>query len=318
MATSDPSSLDFGLEGFQKLIEEYKAKELQIMELTKQLEQLKKENTRLQSQIKSSPDQFINTHHFDQKKAHELKTALGNVVDEILTNNKEHTNRPMVFGQQRPSWPLGSNSNATHNEVNQLIELEENGSKSTNNNTINHVPTHTNHIPTSHEPIIDSHPQFNHAQVRPSDDNKLIGEATLSHQHQFPVIPDGKVDPYNPHNPRRFVSNSHFNNPSNPNSISLNNNPNKNNKKIKPDKPVSNLPKYTVFIAWTGSMSAEGLKALFENDEVRFLPNKQFAHVDLKTEAAKNKALKLNGEVKSQEQGRLRVEEGKPRGNNST
>ncbi|CAG8657453.1 10406_t:CDS:2, partial [Racocetra fulgida] len=74
---------------------------------------------------------------------------------------------------------------------------------------------------------------------------------------------------------------------------------------------VIKAAKYTVFIAWTGSMTQDGLKSLFGIDEIRYLPNKQFAHVDLKTEAAKKKALKLNGE--SQEQGKLRVEEGKPR-----
>ncbi|CAG8776038.1 13772_t:CDS:2, partial [Gigaspora rosea] len=52
--------------------------------------------------------------------------------------------------------------------------------------------------------------------------------------------------------------------------------------------------------------------------DIRFLPNKQFAHVDLKNEAALKKALKLNGETKSHEQGKLRVEEGKPRSNTST
>ncbi|CAG8585514.1 41911_t:CDS:10 [Gigaspora margarita] len=88
----------------------------------------------------------------------------------------------------------------------------------------------------------------------------------------------------------------------------------------KSDRLTSNS-NYTVFIAWTGSMTQEGLKSLFDNDEVldiRFLPNKQFAHVDLKNEAALTKALKLNGETKSQEQGKLRVEQGKPRSNSST
>ncbi|CAG8681826.1 13438_t:CDS:2 [Cetraspora pellucida] len=83
------------------------------------------------------------------------------------------------------------------------------------------------------------------------------------------------------------------------------------------DSTIHRQIKHTVFIAWTGSMTQDELKALFNSDdveEIRFLPNKQFAHVDFKTEAALRKALNLNGEVKSQEQGILRVELGRPRG----
>ncbi|CAG8815999.1 2400_t:CDS:2, partial [Dentiscutata erythropus] len=51
----------------------------------------------------------------------------------------------------------------------------------------------------------------------------------------------------------------------------------------------------------------------FGVEDIRYLPNKQFAHVDLKNEVAMKKALKLHGETKVPEQGKLRVEEGKPR-----
>ncbi|CAG8785224.1 23388_t:CDS:2, partial [Dentiscutata erythropus] len=74
--------------------------------------------------------------------------------------------------------------------------------------------------------------------------------------------------------------------------------------------------RYTIFIAWTGSMTYENLRNLFNSDEVqdiRFLPNKQFAHIDFMTEAAMMYALRLHGETRSQI-GKLRVEEGRPRG----
>ncbi|CAJ0747115.1 4050_t:CDS:10 [Entrophospora sp. SA101] len=54
----------------------------------------------------------------------------------------------------------------------------------------------------------------------------------------------------------------------------------------------------TIFISWTGTVSGiEELYGLFNNEDVadiRYVPGKQFAHVDLKTQEALDEALKLN------------------------
>nr|CAG8442102.1 3082_t:CDS:10 [Entrophospora candida] len=54
----------------------------------------------------------------------------------------------------------------------------------------------------------------------------------------------------------------------------------------------------TIFISWAGTVSGiEELYGLFNNEDVadiRYVPGKQFAHVDLKTQEALDEALKLN------------------------
>ncbi|CAH1763926.1 14742_t:CDS:10 [Entrophospora sp. SA101] len=93
----------------------------------------------------------------------------------------------------------------------------------------------------------------------------------------------------------------------------LNNNNNYNNNNHNNN---NNNDQYTVFISWTGSTTMEELRGLFDTDDivdVRHTQGKQFAHVDLKTSEALQKAMLLNSTIKNVTQGTLRVEPGKPR-----
>nr|CAG8578863.1 4857_t:CDS:2 [Entrophospora candida] len=71
----------------------------------------------------------------------------------------------------------------------------------------------------------------------------------------------------------------------------LNNNNNYNNNNHNNN---NNNDQYTVFISWTGSTTMEELRGLFDTDDivdVRHTQGKQFAHVDLKTSEALQKAI---------------------------
>ncbi|CAG8584842.1 3845_t:CDS:2, partial [Scutellospora calospora] len=271
--TSDPSSANLDMSNssvnnetiensmFKKMFDEYRAKDEQISRLTVEIEELKRENLKLKAQQSvKMPEQSINIRNCDPKqKAQELKNAL----------NKVHPNRPHYVNRQQlvPS----STAIIPHVDVNHsLVDIDDNISKNTNNVPISHAPPLLNSSFMSHEPPI---PEY---QVRPSNDQEVINQATTPLISHFTPLSDGRLSyPPLPQSPPRRTNNSN-----------------------KPDKPSGySQAKHTIFIAWTGSMTLDGLKSLFRTedvDDIRFLPNKQFAHVDLKTEAGLKRALELN------------------------
>ncbi|CAG8538689.1 6910_t:CDS:2, partial [Gigaspora rosea] len=141
--------------------------------------------------------------------------------------------------------------------TNKLIDVGEDGSNNTNNSSINHATPHMNNMNIIDQVNVDS--SFVNPQNRPSDDNELINEVTKTSNHNFPPsIPDGKP-------PTTYIIHPHSSHPPHPPHTSHPptrrfNNPGKSDK-------LNSNSNYTVFIAWTGSMTQEGLKALFDNDE---------------------------------------------------
>ncbi|CAG8569422.1 5536_t:CDS:2, partial [Ambispora gerdemannii] len=79
---------------------------------------------------------------------------------------------------------------------------------------------------------------------------------------------------------------------------------------------------FTAFVSWHGTMQQQVLRSLFPEDDVqdiRHSPIKSFAHIDFNSLDALNRALKKHG-LPLQNYGvigNLRVERGRPRGNNN-
>ncbi|RIA98006.1 hypothetical protein C1645_751003, partial [Glomus cerebriforme] len=297
-------------------------KDEEIKTLKEQNERLREENEKLK-QIKSSDSQFTSNRFGEvRNRATELKK----VLEEFL----EHPNRPII---QRPYIsPISiPNSNIDVNKpstsTNEPPKIRSGPADEPSANVTNHI----NHINRTN---FNSQEDFGvrvyaRQDFRPETDTDIVVQATQAeetlrqqqhynghnghvhngHSHNLP-----SVLPLN-NNGRRF--NGHNNGYNNVNG--LNNN---NNNRTRNNHNNNNNSKYTIFISWPGSATIESLRELFENcnidvADIRYTAPKQFAHVDLKSEAALSKAMALNGEVKDKNQGALRVEHGKPRSSNN-
>lgn len=193
----------------------------------------------------------------------------------------------------------------------------------------NRPPFYNRFQQASHMPPSVSIPSSN-IDVKPSTstrpDEMPMNGPRYPNRHfneDFSANPDHHFHPSHLHNnlpttynnvQKRFHSNSNgYQNGMNNNNNNRNNRNNNNNNSMG--------PKYTIFVSWPGSATKEQLQELFDSEnievaDIRYTAQKQFAHVDLKTEHAQNKAINLNGVTKNEKQGTLRVEVGKPRSSN--
>jgi len=156
-------------------------------------------------------------------------------------------------------------------------------------------------------------------EFRTETDAEIINQANPTDQHHYHPS-------HNSHSQTTLPTTFNGNNSQkrfHPNGFNLNGtNNNNNNRNNRNNNNNNNSNKHTIFVSWPGSATKEQLHELFESEgidvaDIRYTAQKQFAHVDLKSENAVNMAILLNGKTKTEKQGQLRVEVGKPRSSNT-
>ncbi|GBB84670.1 hypothetical protein RclHR1_11230013 [Rhizophagus clarus] len=263
-----------------------KEKDEEIKKLKEELNKLKEENERLK-QVQIDPQPTSGRYNDVKNKAENLKKVLDDFLDNQNSNRPPHYRPP-------PVSVLIPNPNV---EVNK---------------------------PSTSRPQPAEEPLVNGAKFRSSfpeeftsrqvTDEQIVNQANPTDHYHFQHNNHGQTTlPTTYMTSQKRFNNNYPNGTNNNNNRNNRNNNNNNN---------NNSNKCTIFVSWPGSVTKEQLHELFENSgidvaDIRYTHPKQFAHVDLKSQLALDKAMALNGEVKNDKQGALRVEVGKPRSSNT-
>ncbi|CAB5366050.1 unnamed protein product [Rhizophagus irregularis] len=268
-------------EQFESLIQNaVQEKDKEIKTLKEQIDKLREENEKLSKQIGHGG-------HGDIKnKAETLKKALDDFLEHPNSNrHPTFSSRLQQASHIPPSVSIpNSNIDVKPSTSTRPDELSVNSQRFNPNRNFNSHNSHNSHEDFSANPDHHFHPSHN--------------------SHLQTTLPTT-------YNVQKRFQNGY------PNGMNNNNN-NRNNR----NNNNNNMgPKYTIFVSWPGSATKEQLQELFESEDIdvadiRYTAQKQFAHVDLKTELAQTKAISLNGVTKNEKQGTLRVEVGKPRSSN--
>ncbi|CAJ0845831.1 12803_t:CDS:10 [Entrophospora sp. SA101] len=289
--------------------------------LKEQIDKLNKENTRLL--CNNSDNKTLD--NLDDNKLRLVEAILKSVDEHFLEENNTHS--------YNWSSSAASTSNSNNNNISSSSEDESTGTNSSissNNTTLyqpHHIPfeieSNISNIITNETSTLNVIKPFEHnfnnttpnQPIMPVVPNMIIPSLPMYHHHQQPLQyitnpnntnTNNTINTANIRQINYNVNNNNFHTRQKNNNNYNNNNHNNNN----------NNDQYTVFISWTGSTTMEELRGLFDTDDivdVRHTQGKQFAHVDLKTSEALQKAMLLNSTIKNVTQGTLRVEPGKPR-----
>jgi len=266
-------------------------KDEEIKNLKEQNDKLREENERLLKQIGGISGDI-------KHKAENLKKAL----DDFLEHPNSNRSTYQRYQHTPPNFLPVSIPNS--------VDVKPSTSTRTDEPSVNGAKYHSNRVNYN-----SSHEDFSSRQeFRTETDAEIVTQANptyhTSHSHSQTTLPT----PYNGNSQKRFNPNA--------NGFSMNGaNNNNNNRNNRNNNNNNNSNKHTIFVSWPGSSTKEQLQELFEThdidvSDIRYTAQKQFAHVDLKSESAVSKAILLNGTTKNEKQGQLRVELGKPRSSN--
>ncbi|RGB43720.1 hypothetical protein C1646_800272 [Rhizophagus diaphanus] len=275
-----------------------------VQEKDKEIKTLKEQNDKLREENEKLLKQIGHGGHGDIKnKAESLKKAL----DDFLEH--PNSNRPLTFNRLQQT----SHISPSVSLPNSNIDVKPSTSTRPDDLSVNSPRFNPNRNFNSHN----SHEDFSSNQgFRTVTDTELVNQANPDH-HFHPS--------HNSHLqntlPTTYNAQKRFHPNANGYPNGMNNNNNNNNNRTRNNNNNNMGPKYTIFVSWPGSATKEQLQELFDSEgidvaDIRYTAQKQFAHVDLKTEHAQTKAISLNGMTKNEKQGMLRVEVGKPRSSN--